>query len=82
MNGNEDTGRGSDALVGIKIKGKGGVTVEKTASNNTINLKKANSELATFNISPSNNNEDVLIEDIVLRVDEVDNDGNIIDTLG
>jgi hypothetical protein len=74
MNGNEDTGRGSDALVGIKIKGKGGVTVEKTKSNNTIILKKANSELASFNISPSNGNEDVLIEDIALLVYDVDND--------
>ena len=54
--------------VGIKIKGKGGVSVEKTASKNTIVLKKANSELAVFTVSPSNNNEDVMIEDIVLSV--------------
>jgi len=74
-NGNEDTGRGSDDTIGIKIKGKGGVTVEKTASKDTINLKKANSEIAVFNISPSNGNEDVLIEDLVITVEELTAEG-------
>jgi hypothetical protein len=55
-------------MKGIKIKGKGGVTVEKNSSKNTIILKRANAELASFTVSPSNGNEDVLIEEIVIDV--------------
>jgi len=67
-NGNEDTGRGSDNLKWIKIKGKGTVTVEKSAAKNTINLRKANSVIAEFTVAPSKDDDDVLIEDLVIKV--------------
>ena len=73
-NGNEDTGKASDDLMGIKIKGKGGITVEKSATKNTLRLKRANADLATFNISPSNGDDDVLVEDLIILVKDVDND--------
>ena len=67
MNGNEDTGRGSERLMNIKIKAKGSVTIPSTTEAKTALLKAANTTVAKFTIKPSNGNEGIMLEDFVLE---------------
>ena len=76
MNGNEDTGKGSERLMNIKIKAKGSVTIPSTSEAKTALLKAANTTVAKFTVKPSNNNEGLMLEDMTLTATV---DGNSID---
>ena len=66
-NGNDNSGKASDQLVEMKAVNKWtiNITNEKT-SKNTVLLKATNSTIAEFTVKPSNNNEWLTLEDIVL----------------
>ena len=57
MNGNEDTGKGDDALVEMSIKVSGSTKIDTTAKD-TVLLKANNQTLAKFTVKPSNSNDD------------------------
>jgi hypothetical protein len=57
MNGNEDTGKGDDAMVDMTIKVSGSTKIESSAKD-TVLLKANNQTLAKFTVKPSNSNDD------------------------
>ena len=66
MSGNEDTGRGTDDLVEIEIKAKGSVTIPSDNQSKTALLKASNVNVASFRVKPSNGNEWITLEELVL----------------
>lgn len=61
-------GVASDAVKTFKTVAKGGVEVSTSASKKTIALKQSNSNIATFTVKPSNTNDEVMLEDLVISV--------------
>ena len=57
MNGNENTGRGDDAMVEMSIKVSGSTKIDSNAKD-TVLLKANNQTLAKFVVKPSNSNDD------------------------
>ena len=68
VNWNEDTGKGYDALVSMKIKAKGSVTIPSAKDDNTALLKAQNATVAKFTVKPSNGNEWITLEDLELSL--------------
>jgi hypothetical protein len=66
VNGNENTGRGSDNTASIRIKSKGSVTIPATSTAKNALLKAQNTTIAEFTIKPSNNNDGITLDDLVL----------------
>jgi len=66
-NDNDDAGKAEENLVEMRIVGKGTVSVtNEKSSKNTVLLKARNTTLAEFTIKPSNNNEGLTLEDVVI----------------
>jgi hypothetical protein len=64
-------------MVTISVVAKGSVTIPTASSSkNTVLLKAKNQTLAKFVVKPSNNNEGLTLENLVLRVN---NDTAIVD---
>ena len=57
MNGNENTGKGDDAMVAMSIKVSGSTKIDSSAKD-TVLLKANNQTLAKFVVKPSNSNDD------------------------
>ena len=69
VNGNEDTGKGSDDLVTMKVKASGSTTVDTASSKNTVLLKAKNQTIAEFTVKPSNkDDEDLTLDDLAVVV--------------
>ena len=64
--GNSDSGKASENTVGIKTVKSGTVNVTAWSSSDTVLLRARNTDLATFTIKPSNNNEGLTIDTITL----------------
>jgi hypothetical protein len=65
-NGNENTGKGSDTTASMRIKSQGSVTIPATSTAKNALLKAQNSVIAEFTIKPSNNNEGITLDELVL----------------
>jgi hypothetical protein len=65
-NGNSNSGTAKDNTVGIKTVKSGTVNIVSSSTKNTVLLRARNTELATFTIKPSNNNEGLTLESIYL----------------
>jgi len=66
MSGNEDVGEGDETLKTIDIKEKGSVTIPSTSTDKTALLKGQNVTVAEFTIKPSNNNEGITLDQLVI----------------
>jgi hypothetical protein len=65
-NGNTNAGNATKRLVDIKVVEKGTFSITAANSKNTVLLKSRGTSIAQFTIKPSNNNEGMSLEDIVL----------------
>ena len=61
-----DAGKASDAFVTMETKAKGSVTIPSTSDSKTALLKAQNTTIAKFTIKPSNSNEGITLENMVL----------------
>ena len=66
MSGNEDTGKGEEDLISMETKAKGSVTVPSTTEAKTALLRAQNTTIAKFTVKPSNGNEGITLEELVL----------------
>ena len=74
-NNNSPSGIGYDDLVTIKVVEKGTVTIPTASSSkNDVILKAKNQKIAEFTVKPSNNNEGLDLENLLLRVTVGDDD--------
>ena len=70
-----EAGKASEDLVGIKFVEKGSVIVSTTtAAKDTILLMAKGSDLAKFTVKPSNSNEGLYLENLTLSIAGVDDD--------
>ena len=65
-NGNANAGNAKKNLVDIKVVEKGTFSITNGSSKNTVLLKARGTSIAQFTIKPSNNNEGLTLEDIIL----------------
>jgi hypothetical protein len=65
-NGNPNAGTATKRLVDIKVVEKGTFNITNGASKDTVLLKARGTSIAQFTIKPSNNNEGLTLEDIIL----------------
>jgi hypothetical protein len=65
-NGNTNAGKATKRLVDMKVVEKGTFTISTSTSKNTALLKARGESIAQFTIKPSNNNEGLTLEDVVL----------------
>ena len=68
VNGNEDTGKGSDILVNMKIKEQGSVTIPATSEAKTALVGRQNQTIAKFTVKPSNGNEGITLDEMILEI--------------
>ena len=57
MNGNENSGKGTDTLVIMKVKTSGSTTISAGSSKNTVLLRAKNQTIAAFTVKPSNSSD-------------------------
>ena len=60
----------SDAMKTFKTVAKWAVSVEKSSSKNTIVLKEANAPIASFTVKPANADDEITLENIILKVND------------